>query len=293
MSILSGVEFLPLPEYRQLRRTVHNPRIVPMTVGIGAICLQAKAVVLAADRLITSGLEGDFLCYERPEGKILVFSDGVAVIVAGRAEYGHEIIARARSDPNFDTANWKSVASAIEAASETLRSEKAKLYFNRLSAETRQAEPSRRHEQQIENQRRLLKSEGFDLTFLIGAVDKDGAHLWTIDVDHGLNRQDEKGYVAIGGGWSRSATALCYRPDLKDRDLATVVYAVYEAKKVAADFTAGIGPKTDFVILQSGKAPFLLREDDFALLDKSFDAMRPKDLSSEARGLVEKVLSRT
>jgi hypothetical protein len=69
-----------------------------------------------------------------------------------------------------------------------------------------------------------------------------------------------------------------------------VVYAVYEAKREAADYTMGIGAQTDLIILQDRKPQVCLTRDDFAALDKSLAIMRPRQLSPEAREIVQGIL---
>jgi 20S proteasome alpha/beta subunit len=138
---------------------------------------------------------------------------------------------------------------------------------------------------------KLLCKQELRLEFLLVVVDKSGAHLWTWDGEHPTIPHDEKGFVAIGRGMPRAMTALCHRPNLKAQDLPTVVYAVYEAKKASADNTANIGEKTDMVILQAGKSYRSLTTKDLEPLDEAYQKMRPRDLTPEARAIVDKVLA--
>jgi hypothetical protein len=150
-----------------------------MTVVIGAICRDAKAVVLAADRTITAAsAESEWLSYPKPDAKIDVLSPSVAVAFAGRLECGDPIVEHVKR--TAESTNLIVIADKISNVHENARREKLDFYLGRLPNEERLRISSLKPEAQIRAHNGILKEHGWDLTFLIGGLDENGPHLWTL-----------------------------------------------------------------------------------------------------------------
>jgi 20S proteasome alpha/beta subunit len=252
--------------------------------------LKESAIVLAADRLSTGGIADEDLICEKPDSKIHVLSETAAVACAGVAQFARSVIAAAKQTLPESQADGKSIAAAFHRARLTYRDERLDLFPH--TPATNIADMST--EQQDRRSRELeqaLQARGLDLAFLIGSIDQGAPSLWTVNEHGAIPQHDDKGYVAIGGITSRASTALCQRPRLKDADLPTVIYAVYEAKKITSDCTRGVGAQTDLVILRRGAKAISFTTKDLCPLDQAYAIMRPTRLTIEAYNLIRLMLA--
>jgi hypothetical protein len=174
-------------------------RILPMTIAIGAICADANAVVLIADRTVCSVSDGTTLCCESPGGKLHKWSESIEVVYAGVAEYGGMILHEAQKNSGGMT-TVEGVAEAISNEREKLRKRKLKLFRKRLLQRDLLILDSTSEQLKSQSYKELLKGNGWDISFLIAGVDKNVPHLWTIDEDNGLLCRDDRGFVAFGSG---------------------------------------------------------------------------------------------
>lgn len=248
--------------------------------------------MLAADRRVACGTDLNCLCYDLQPGKLSEPSPGVWVGFAGNLDYGRDVIDDVVRERGGNCWDGNTAAQAIEKARSDKRRERLEFYLRCFTPEKKSA---MREESGIlwqQEEKKLLKANHWDLTFLIGSVEADGPHLWTIDEDNGLSPRDTLGFVAFGGGWTQSAASLYRRQNLKALDLASVIYSVYEAKRETSDNVAGIGEKTSLVVIQHERGPVWLCREDFRKLDQAFDAMRPCRLTDDAKAYVGMVLDR-
>src|SRR5690554_6555622 len=91
----------PPPEPVFLRFPDPAPTITPMTVGIGAICDDGKAIVMAADRLCTVGEAG--LVTELGVKKLIPLTPHVMVTVTGTIQDSEYVSERLRHASNLLT----------------------------------------------------------------------------------------------------------------------------------------------------------------------------------------------
>ncbi len=228
-----------------------------MTVIFAAICSAEKAVVLAADRAVTFQTDVDQTQIDLQEPKIVTGRGGIAICVAGRADQGVPVIRKVQD------MTLAEIPDKVRAERDALREKEIQ--------EFRRSYPNcGNSDEEI-----LRKLNPWSLEFLIAGIDSQkGPIIWAVG-EKGAIESSTYGGQAIGSGKHKAIWALLRRPDLADQDLATVVYAVFEAKK-DAEATPGISKATDLVIIQEGiLKPVFLGPSKLAPLQRTYAKMRP------------------
>jgi hypothetical protein len=273
-------------DYR-LRDGVRSPRIAAMTVIVGAVCLQDKAVVLAADRRGADRFPCGPVYFDTD--KLFPLGGARCMAFSGQQDLGVKVMEKLTALQEFDTLTGKDLAKAVEDCVDAVRKEEVErcLRWQNPDAVKMLYQTwgvHHRHQEQ-----KMLNAKGWDLSFIIASVDASGQCLHGVTNDCDLVAVD-RGFAAIGAGAEHADRPLRRWQNLKKADLATVVYAVFEAKR-AADGGEGVGERTDVVIVRQGKAEWLDRK-RLADLDDAVEDMHPRDLTAKARRIVADVVTK-
>ena len=271
-----------------------------MTVCIGALCENRKAVVLVSDRMWT---ERGTLYYEfePDESKIEKIHPHAAVATSGGVVLPDRIIKLAKS---YISEKFDSIQSVEDIANILA------LYYGE--------ERKRRIEEEYFRPRGLTMKEfyeegkittlppslaqfldqrvadyQFELIMLLGGVDGNGGHLFLISDPGTYDSVDKVGFVAIGTGGRHAELTLIQNDFRPTVNLSEAVFLTYMAKK-SAEHAPGVGQKTDMVIITT-EDYFGIKDGDqiFTYLDELYSRleddirMRKTEIMKEIRDINE------
>lgn len=256
-----ATETSPNEFYRSLPFHGHDdrPRIVPMTVGIGAICEGGKAAVIAADRMITYGdypnanfrLDADYI-------KVEPLTPRAAFVYSGNNVDQDAMMALIGKIADADVAF---IAEQFKTARAIVRQERIEDHVRRATGAGMDI---------FRNSLHLMPPagnpvSGFVINFkmsgqmLLVGTDRLGAHVYTLD-DSSLSRHDDAGFSTVGSGWHSASIILARRPYKKSVSIAEAVCAVFEAKRLS-ESVYGVGSNTDVAVLRQGHNLAFLSDD--------------------------------
>lgn len=237
-----------------------------MTICIGAIC-EGDSVIMASDKMMTLSVPSTE--FERNESKIRILTPNSAIATAGDALIHEEILRRVK--PRI--------------AEKHSTTEIANLLVEGYVAERRRLAEGvvllpigLDMEEFYEKQRSLLpeiamqavqRIGGFQFNFsmVIGGIDSEGAHIFLVQPP-GISRcMDAIGQCAIGTGDIHAfQTFITYEYE-RSTEIQKAILIVFEAKK-RAEKAAGVGKKTDLLVLRRGKEPYSLTDSQIGELEK-------------------------
>ena len=252
-----------------------------MTVCIGNICQSNSAVVLVADRMVTSGLGIEF---EQPiTNKVTLLSDNCVALTAGNAFAFTELF----NAVQVRTANSKftSVEQFIEVIKVTyqaVRQQKmAELFLTPRAFQGFDDFHQRvRHIPEAIAFNIFGEMERYDygLDILVGGVTGNKAHLYSITDPGTSNCLDSLGFQAIGSGMNLAMSSLiadkCHRNQPWELGMLNTV-----AAKVTAENAPGVGSQTDITLILPNSQVVQFDEDEVAAI-KSI-SMRRKEPESD------------
>jgi len=235
-----------------------------MTVGIGAICeanTEEPKVVVAADRLVTSGLAARRE-YEHTSSKMLdVFgADGsspcVAVGVgAGSVSLADEVFYKIdRKIANDSPGTTRQIAdfgvvALQEVVQETIERQVLSPHdldldkFNTIQGQMNPNIVQGIYQEMMESKNEVLGR----VNLLLAGVDGDGAHLYNIR-HNDMSRNDSIGYLAVGSGAEPARSAFIRNRYDDTCELDDALLSVTEAKEQAEE-AQGVGREMDIAVL--------------------------------------------
>jgi len=263
-----------------------------MTVCIGALCDGGKSAVLAADRQVSFPAFG--LRADGSDCKIAQVCPRVFLAAAGNPpsnSFLKSIKADTLSHPSApETA--KSIFSALvelwrrRVELTVLLRYSGRTYPQFLEACSRKELP----EEIIKDIWEKIKQIPIDTAFLVAAADEEQAELYAVAEPDGSKPLDSPGFGAIGIGAQLAMTELFqHQQHLKQMDVPSAVYAVYEAKK-AADRDLRMGKATDMAVISVGKEAQLLDKTAIECLDRIYQSKRPPALTESEKGAIGALL---
>lgn len=240
-----------------------------MTVCIAAICEAGKAIVLAADAMITG--EDLMIEYEFGSPKIKQLTDNCAVAAAGDASMETDLLRTVRK-----------AISELKAPSMEMIVEKTREVYHALRTRAMEDQILLPHglesmDKFYETQKTMLEPvaksifndiEDFDLELdlMIASVDRDGAHIVVIEDPGTASTWDELAYNAIGSGYAHAETTLIMRDYDPLWSLAEALLSVYTAKK-AAEKAPGVGQRLTHMAVVDDHSVTMLTEEQVRQID--------------------------
>lgn len=226
-----------------------------MTVCIGTLCENRHCVILAADRMVTSGLAIEF---EHPvSNKITKLSENCLALTAGNALVYTELfnaVCHATSNKRFT-----SVEEFVEAIKEMYQALRRKQIEERFLMprsfrnfqEFYQAQPVV-SESIVFMIQQEIERFNYGLDILVGGVTGDAAHLYNIS-DPGTSQcYDSLGFQAIGSGMNLALSSLIGSGCHQDLSLAEALLTTVSAK-MHAENAPGVGRRTDVSLIRPGQ----------------------------------------
>lgn len=221
-----------------------------MTVCIGAICADKKALIVASDRMVTSSMPP--IKFEHTKRKIIPISNNCVALFAGNALIPIKIIPMIKEMLSNNSSIGK-IAEDAKNLFQMLRSQTAEdliLKTKTISKEIFYTKGASIFPPD------LFRQVDYDFTnydlgiqLMIGGVDNE-AHLFGITHPGTLNCFDDISFHAIGIG-SLHAIQVFIAHDYKvSYNIEETLNIVYAAKK-SAESAPGVGRETDISIIQT------------------------------------------
>jgi 20S proteasome alpha/beta subunit len=232
----------------------------PLTVGIGAICEDGKAVVVAADKMVTFGAPMNLQTEPPSLRKIIELTDKVLLVFSGNTADGEQIVSGTKpkiTAPNLPVAQ---IAEAVQQSYSQHKQRKAEdtilkpwlgatfQQFQTLVAQS----PSSQILTQVLG---AIGQHNLNTDILVAGMDDSGAHLFAVQHPGVLLPLATTGFGAIGSGGLHAGVRMSLSQHTKAATLVDTIYNVYEAKR-ASEVAPGVGKLTDLALIHNGRITF-------------------------------------
>lgn len=264
-----------------------------MTICIASICDSSKKVIVASDRMITTG---DLtVAFEHDVPKITQLSGNCLVLTAGPALVHTDLFRNVKSTIHAGAVPPISVIlDKIKAEYLRIRlREIEERYFNVRGFDISWFNENQRMlspDTVLRLDRVLEAYDRFDLHILIAGVDAAGAHVYYVYPPSSSDCFEALGYCSIGTGERHAdSTFISYRyaPSFS---LYKALYITYEAKK-RAEIAVGVGEHTDMAIIDNVGITYITKE----TLEKLEDIYKKRteiiELKNEDISMIKESLS--
>ena len=261
-----------------------------MTVCVGAICEDGKAVVVSADRMMTYGPPMN-LQAEGAVRKIFQLTPQCVMLFSGSVPDGEEVFSRTKAGviatPHPDIKTIATTAGGVYIAHKKRRAEEAILRpflgidfagFQMLVAQSASS-------QVMAQVLGLLSQHNLGLDIMIAGVDADGAHLHVVSHPGTAMSMDTVGTVSIGSGGMHASIRMSLARQKSTSTLAQALHNVYEAK-LASEVAPGVGKVTDVAVINGGGIKFV--DDSIIQVLQEIHKDRPSLDTAEVERLAEK-----
>jgi 20S proteasome alpha/beta subunit len=225
------------------------------------MCEEGKAVVVAADKMVTFGAPMNLQMEPSALRKITKINDESVVLFSGSVPDSEEIITATKKQlQGLGQLTTLNVAESVKTSYAALKAKRVQetilgpfigadfATFRTLLAQS----PSSQMLQQI---LAMVMQHNLQAEALVAGIDATGAHLFAVNHPGVLLPVETTGYSAAGSGGIHAAVRLSLGQQNKVFSLVDTVYNVYEAKK-AAEVAPGVGKQTDLAIIKNGKVCF-------------------------------------
>jgi hypothetical protein len=240
-----------------------------MTVCIAAICESGRAIVLAADAMITG--EDLKIEYEFGSPKIKQLTSNCAVAAAGDATMETDLLRMVHNA--ISELKAPSMDMIVQRTRETYRALRTRALEDQILLPHGLESMDRFYETQSTMLEPMAKSifndiKEFDLELdmIIACVEKDGAHIALIQDPGTASTWDELAYNAIGSGYAHAETTLILRDYDPACSLAEALLSVYTAKK-AAEKAPGVGQRLTHMAVVDDHSVTMLTEQQVKQID--------------------------
>ena len=240
-----------------------------MTICIGAICDEYKAVVVASDKMVTAWYPP--IEFEHDTPKIEQLSDTCVALTAGSALAHTELFRQVKSDLAIIS---KPLVSLItnnikDSFVEQRKNRIEELYFKPrgMTVESfyKGYANSLPPELVISMDRQIEVTE-YGLEILIVGLDNEGAHIHGVNDPGVSDCYDSLGYHAIGSGGLHALSTFMLNNYTPKNSINHAVYLVYEAKK-NAEVSQGVGKSTDMCLITNDGSKYLSMDEMAKLSD--------------------------
>jgi 20S proteasome alpha/beta subunit len=223
-----------------------------MTICIGAICDNNRAVVLASDRMITSNYP--LIEFEHSKSKTTEISDTCIALTAGDALVNAELFRKVKATTSsFAQPAVSGITDTIKNTFIEQRLQKANEKFCKprgLDIGNLYKNPQLMNTELFLRLDNMVEKHRLGLEVLVCGVDKSGAHIYYL-TDPGISEcYDNLGYCAIGSGMIHSVQNFIFRNLSPTSSLNETIYTVFEGKRQAEN-APGVGQKTDMIVITS------------------------------------------
>jgi 20S proteasome alpha/beta subunit len=221
-----------------------------MTVCIGVICENGKAIIAIADKMITaSHLDIEF---EHPSMKLTRLGDSCMIMTGGTVPHQTDILRRLKKKINSHVK--MPIPEIVQAAIDEFQQERLNRIENAILRPRGYTLEWYNANQAILDETLVLKIDGMmedfelELVMLIAGIDEDGGHLYVIYNPGEAAPLTDIGYAVIGVGEKHAESTLIMHNYSISTPLNKATYIAYEAKKIA-EKAPGVGEETDILII--------------------------------------------
>ena len=235
-----------------------------MTVCIGLICDSKKRAIVIADRMITQ--EGISVQFEHTESKIKKLAPNCLALVSGSATICEDIFEPVISRfKRLKNVRISKIASEVAASYSQIRSKKIEeIHFRprQLTMKWFYENQKKLNDGYIRSMDATIEEftfdEGSDFDVLVVGVDKDGAHIYTINNPGTGNTLDGIGWGCAGNGFLHAESTIIANKYSSKMPFKKALYIAYCAKR-HAEIAPGVGNNdTDIAyITEKGQCNFL------------------------------------
>jgi 20S proteasome alpha/beta subunit len=252
------ISLLNLPNQDTITRLSSSPRRRnALTVGIGAICENGKAAVVAADKMVTFGNPMNLQTEPPALKKIIELTERTLMVFSGSTADGEEIVTGAK--PSIAVNPRQPVKSIAEAVKESYSKHKQRrvednilrpllgadfAQFQTLVAQS----PTSQVLQQVLG---LIMQHNLNTDLLVAGLDDSGAHVFVITHPGQLLPLATTGFGSVGSGAVHAGVRMSLAQHTSAASLVDTLYNVYEAKR-ASEVAPGVGKLTDLALIQDG-----------------------------------------
>lgn len=221
-----------------------------MTVCIAAMCADRKALVMAADRMLTVGSVSMEFEHEKPKIEELL-GDSV-VLSAGDALLGSEILSATRTalrnQPSIDATACGDQLAIQHAVTRLRRVESLALTPLGYSLASFQQDGNKQLPSQVfiglvQN----LQTFNIGVEFLLAGFSGGKARIGHVTHPGIIHWFDRVGYHAIGSGGSHAFMTLIMKKHSVAMPVEDALFSVYTAKR-NAEVAPGVGNETDLIV---------------------------------------------
>lgn len=264
-----------------LRSLLGAPKLAPMTICIGALCMNGQAAIMAADREVSASAFG--LSGAGPDSKIEFLSFRRLIATAGEP-IKSSIVEEFRTGRSAGLSGEEAAKAIYETCLRRQHErfeQAATLPILQVDYQTflQQASANQISSQLLDMVRRKIDANMSKNAYLLASSASDGIHLYGIAEGEPVTVVDKPGFGAIGVGAELALSALYRNPAVKLMPLASAVYFVYEAKK-AAERKDGVGEETDMAILAADRDAYFLSKEATDRLEMIYQSKAPPNLTN-------------
>lgn len=233
-----------------------------MTVGIGAICEDGRAAVVAADKMVTFGNPMNLQTEPPKLKKIIELTDRTLMVFSGSTADGEEIVNGAK--PSIAVNPRQPVKDIAEAIKQSYARHKQRRVEDNilrplLGADFAQFQnmvaqsPTSTVLQQILG---FIMQHNLNTDLLVAGLDDAGAQVFVVTHPGQLLPLATTGFGAVGSGAVHAGVRMSLAQHTSSASLVETLYNVYEAKR-ASEVAPGVGKLTDLAVIHGGKIFFV------------------------------------
>ena len=225
----------PQPFFLQLAEPA--PIIAPMTVGIAAICAGRKAIVMAADQLMSVGSDTN-LSMDTDSKKLMELTPKAWVAVTGTVqdnEYAQERFKHASSLLSLQSVYGvgRDCARRANICAQQIEEKILRPIWNVNFKEFKRASLRSPIAPIVNDVNARIINFQYQLTLLVCGFDGDGAHIYRVTHSF-VNSHKGLGFHAIGYGETIATMVLASRgKNFAAESIEETAYRVYEAKRTS------------------------------------------------------------
>jgi 20S proteasome alpha/beta subunit len=267
-----------------------QPIITPMTVGIAAICDGGNAIVMAADRLVSVGVND--LEAELGAPKLIPITPRVVVAPTGTIQNCEFVRERLQHTASLvGTMSVFSIAKKLRASCEAMRKRQVEYHVTRpivgmSFAEFSKAAMNSPNSPGVAEVLREVQKHLFELALLLAGIDEYGAHLYCVQCTS-IDSYGAFGYSSVGRGHAAATASLASRRiAFQGCSVAQTIYYVYAAKRSSESVNA-VGEATDMVVIRKGKEAEFLKPEHLDVLKRIHKRMKPPELPDSDAGDID------
>lgn len=253
-----------------------------MTIGIGAICDDGKAVVLVTDRMIS--LQSMGLNFDGEQRKMIGLLPGIGVAATGTFDESESVLERLRHSAELMApAAVRPVAERLQHLCSRLRWKQIDNQITRpwlgISARrfadlcvTGNVTPA------VAETFKAVQGFKPQVALIVAGIDPYGAHLYTVNYESVVSHTGT-GFIVIGSGtFTGTYSLVTRRRFFRTRSVEETIYGLYEVKRTA-EVVTGVGLATEVGVIRQGEQMHFLTPEQVQVLGEVYERMRPPELS--------------